>query len=57
MASNKNTTIMIGKCENGFIAQLILMHQKDHWCQQDAIVNDPTHKEILPPDAPVATVG
>jgi hypothetical protein len=56
MASNNNTTIMIGKCENGFIAQLILM-QKDHLCQQDAVLNDPTHKEILPPDAPVPTVG
>jgi hypothetical protein len=36
--------------------QLILL-QKDHPCQQDAIVNDLTHKEILLPDAPVATVG
>jgi hypothetical protein len=30
--------------------------QKDHPCQQDAIVNDFTHKEILQPNA-IATVG
>jgi hypothetical protein len=45
------------KGENGFIAQLILMQKKDHPSQRDAIVNDLTHKEILRPDAPVATVG
>jgi hypothetical protein len=37
--------------------QLILMQKKDHPCQQDAIVKDLTYKEILPPDAPTATVG
>jgi hypothetical protein len=32
------------------------MQKKDHPCQQDAIVNDLNHKEILWPNA-IATVG
>jgi hypothetical protein len=35
--------------------QLILL-QKDHPCQQDAIVNDLTHKEIFRLNA-IGTVG